>query len=87
MTEGHDTPVRRAQRAFDALIHAAHAHYAHRRACQASDRCAECGRVREEHRRAKRLYDTAIVRMLGGPEESPADGATRESALPEETTC
>lgn len=85
MTEAADTPVQRAQRAFDALIHAARAYYAHRRACQAGDRCAECGRVREEHRRAKRLYDTAIVRMLGGPDEHTADCATRESALPAET--
>lgn len=83
------SPVERAQRAFDALIHAAHAYYAHRRRCPDSGTggCADCATKRDEHRRAKRLYDTAIVHMLGGPEEPPPPSApAAAAALPLEET-
>lgn len=87
MTAADDTPVRRAQRAFDALIHAAHAYYAHRRACQASDRCADCTRARDEHRRVKRLYDIAVAELLGDSSPpSPPAGPAAAAALPMEET-
>lgn len=76
MTTTPDGPVKRAQRAYDALIDASYAVNAHRRGCRDyRGVCAECARLYGEHGRATRRYDAAIAVLLG------------DVVHEEETTC
>lgn len=88
MTAPDDTPVRRAQRAFDALIHALHPLVVHRRSCRdMGGACGECARLYSEHQRAKRAYDIAVAELLGdSPPPSPPTGPAPAAALPMEET-